>query len=187
MTKPNCMKRVTYALIAILGIGIIGFVLYQLFASPKSPKDIATFSGNGVDIKVEYSRPYKNGRVIFGEVAAKPLLSYGQYWRLGANASTDITFSKNVLFGGKPVPAGSYRMYAVPGASSFQISLNSEAGVSAAHNEPDYSKDVAKVDIPVQSTQETEQLTIAFSDAPPAVNMDIRWDRTLLRVPIIPQ
>lgn len=181
------MKKVTYALITIVAVAIVGFVLYRFFASPKSPKDVATYSGNGVEIEVEYSRPYKKGRVIFGEVTDQPLLSYGQYWRLGANASTDITFSKNVLFAGKPVVAGTYRMYAVPGANTFQVSLNSESGISAAHNEPDYSKDVAKVDIPVQSVAETEQLTISFSESSPEVNMDIKWDKTLVRVPITPQ
>jgi hypothetical protein len=181
------MKKVTYALITIVAVGILGFVLYRFFASPKSPKDVAMHNSNGIKIEVEYSRPYKKGRVIFGEVTDQPLLAYGQYWRLGANASTDITFSKNVLFGGKPVAAGTYRMYAVPGASSFQISLNSESGISAAHNEPDYSKDIAKVDIPVQSVAETEQLTITFSEGSPEVNMDIKWDKTLVRVPITPQ
>lgn len=177
------MKKVIYALIVVVAVGIIGFFAYG-FLFPKSPRDMATYSGNGLEIKVDYSRPYKKGRLIFGDVDEKPLLPYGQYWRLGANASTDITFSKNVLFGGKSVPAGTYRMYGVPGPNSFQISLNSEAGVSSAHNEPDYSKDVTKIEIPVQRAQETEQLTIEFIDDASAVNMDIRWDNTLVRVPI---
>jgi Protein of unknown function (DUF2911) len=180
------MKKTIYVVIAIVAVGIIGLVTYQFFA-PKSPKDVVSYSGNGLDIKVEYSRPYKKGRLIFGEAKDQPLLLYGQYWRLGANASTDITFSKNVLFAGKTVAAGTYRMYAVPGAESFRVSLNSEAGVSSAHNEPDYSKDVAQVEIPVQNSEETEQLTITFSDRAPAVNMDIKWDKILLRIPITEQ
>jgi hypothetical protein len=34
-----------------------------------------------------YSRPTKNGRVIFGD-----LLEYGKVWRLGANEATEIEF-----------------------------------------------------------------------------------------------
>ncbi len=180
------MKKGTLILLGILAAAILAVVAYQLL-KPKSPKDVVNYSGNGIEVKVEYSRPYKKGRVIFGEVSDTPLLSYGQYWRLGANASTDITFSKNVTFGGKPVAAGTYRMYAVPGADSFEISLNSEPGISAAHNEPDYSKDVVKVNIPVQSTGETEQLTISFNDSAQGINMDIKWDKILLTVPILPQ
>jgi hypothetical protein len=180
------MKKVTYIVIALMVIGIVAFIAFQLL-SPKSPKDVVTHSSNGIDLKVEYSRPYKKGRTIFGDVSDQPLLLFGQYWRLGANASTDITFSRNVLFGGKAVAAGTYRMYAVPGAESFEIALNAEPGISAAHNEPDYSKDVAKIDVPVQTSEETEQLTISFSDSAAAVNMDIRWDKILLRIPILPQ
>jgi hypothetical protein len=106
---------------------------------------------------------------------------------VGANAATEITFSKDVTFGGKPVPAGSYRMYAVPGPSSFQISLNSELGISSAHLEPNYSLDVVKVDISVKEIPETEKLTIAFASDNEAINMDINWDKTQARVPIIPQ
>ena len=75
-------------------------------------------------------------------------------------------------------------MYAVPGPGTFQIALNSEAGVSAAHNEPDYTKDVVKVDVPVETVKETEQLSISFSDASNVINMDIEWDKIRLRIPI---
>src|SRR6267378_8507625 len=102
--------------------------------------------------------------VIFGEEKDKALQPYGKYWRLGANAATEITFSKNVNFAGKPVNAGSYRMYAVPGPSSFQVSLNSELGIYFAIREPNYSLDVLKVDAPVTAApNETEQLTINFA------------------------
>ena len=66
----------------------------------------------------------------------------------------------------------------------LQISLNSELGVSGAHEEPDYSKDVAKVDIPVQTADDTEQFTIDFHMDSSTVNMDMAWDRTRIRVPI---
>jgi hypothetical protein len=179
------MKKKIYIGLALLLIVVIGFVLYGvLIASKKSPKDTASFSDKGLDIKVDYSRPFKRGRIIFGENKDEALLPYGVYWRLGANAATEITFSKNVNFAGKAVNAGSYRIYAVPRADSFEISLNSELGVSSAHKEPDYSKDVAKVTVPVEPAPETEQLTISFSSDPAAINMDIGWDRTKVSVPI---
>ena len=75
-------------------------------------------------------------------------------------------------------------MYAVPGASAFQISLNKELGVYLAVTEPDYTMDVIKVDVPVQTVPETEQLTINFGSDSTGVNMDVLWDKTLVRVPI---
>ena len=76
-------------------------------------------------------------------------------------------------------------MYAVPGPTSFQISLNSEVGVYFGVAEPDYTKDILKVDIPVSAApSETEKFVIQFSDDSAGVNMDFVWDKILVRVPI---
>jgi hypothetical protein len=182
------MKKIIYIVLAVLLVGIVGFLLYETqVVAKRSPKETVTFNDKGLDISVVYCRPSKKGRLIYGEEKDNALVPYGKYWRFGANAATEITFSKNVTFGGKPVPAGSYRVYAVPGADTFEISLNSELGVTFANNEPDYSKDVVKVNIPVEEIPETEKFTIAFSSSDAAINMDIAWDKTQVRVPIVPQ
>ena len=132
------MKKKIYIGLAVLLAFIVGFVLYGvLVVSKRSPIETTAFSDNGLDINVVYCRPYKKGRLIFGEEKDHALQPYGKYWRLGANGATEIEFSKNVNFAGKAVSAGRYRMYAVPGPTSFQISLNSELGVYFAVNEPD--------------------------------------------------
>src|SRR5271170_474818 len=124
------MKKKILIGVSILGILIIAFVLYgALVVAKRSPIKTSSFNNGGLDVKVVYCQPFKKGRLIFGEEKDKALQPYGKYWRLGANAATEITFSKNISFAGKPVNAGSYRMYAVPGLTSFQISLNSELGV----------------------------------------------------------
>lgn len=172
-----------------LGLILLAFVVYIAYSLlfPKSPKATASYNDGGLDITVSYSQPSKRGRVIFGEEQEGALQPYGVYWRLGANAPTEITFSKNVTFAGKPVNAGTYRMYAVPGPTSFQVSLNSEIGLSGA-SEPDYSKDVVKVDIPVTNTPSiTEKFVINFAKEGDVVNMDFAWDNVLFRVPITAQ
>jgi hypothetical protein len=172
-----------------LGIVLLVFILFLVYNAmfPKSPSKTAKFSDKGLDIKVSYSQPSKRGRLIFGEEKDKALQPYGKYWRLGANAATEITFSKNITFAGKPVNAGSYRMYAVPGPTSFQVSLNSEVGVYFANNEPNYSLDVLKVEIPVQMAPETEMFTINFGSDSTAVKMDLVWDKVLVSIPISAQ
>jgi hypothetical protein len=174
-----------------IGIGIVlfAFVLFVIYINvfPASPPDKASISNNGLDISVKYSRPYKKGRLIFGDEKDKALQPYGKYWRLGANAATEITFNKNVSFAGKPVNAGTYRMYAVPGAESFQIALNSEAGVFLAAREPDYKLDVLKVDVPVTQSPETEQFTINFANDSTGVKMNFLWDKIQVTVPISAQ
>jgi hypothetical protein len=168
----------------IIFIGVVAFFAYGILF-PASPPTTTSFSAKGLDITVNYSQPSKKGRVIFGDEASGALQPFGVYWRLGANAATEITFSKDVDFAGKAVPAGTYRMYAVPGAASFEVSLNSELGVYLGVAEPDYSMDVVKVDVPVStSPAEVEVFTISFEESGSEIRMNIAWDNTLVAVPI---
>lgn len=179
-------KKIFIGIGAVLAVFVIWSV-YGLFFAPKlSPTTSASFSGNGLDIKVSYSQPSKRGRLIFGEESAGALQPYGKYWRLGANAATEITFSKDITFAGQPINAGSYRMYAVPGASAFKVILNSELGVNfTAASEPDHSLDVLTVDIPVElQSPEVETFTISFQSDSVGLNMNMVWDKVGLRVPI---
>ena len=177
----------------LIGIGVVFilFVLWSLYglfiAKPASPPDTAEGTFGDLTLKVNYSRPYKKGRLIFGEESAGALQPFGQYWRLGANQATEITFNKDVNFAGEPVSAGSYRMYAVPGANTWEVSLNSELGVFFGVSEPDYSLDVLKVKVPSQTGPETEQFTISFQQDSTAVNMNFNWDTTLITIPITVQ
>jgi hypothetical protein len=144
-------------------------------------------SHQGLDVKVVYYRPYKKDRLIFGTEEEQALVPYGKYWRLGANDATEITFGKDVNFVNKPIQAGSYRMYAVPNQTSWQISLNSELG-KFGYFEPNYALDVAKVEVPVtRPPDETEQLTITFEPDSSGVIMNVKWDKTLVQVPITVQ
>src|SRR4051812_27534598 len=74
------------------------------------------------DITVDYSSPGVKGRKIWGG-----LVPYDQMWRAGANTATKVTFSKDVTFAGKPVPAGSYSFFLVPGKSEWTVVLNKKA------------------------------------------------------------
>ena len=180
------MKKILLISLGVLLTLVVGVALYgALVVSKRSPISAASISDQGLDIKVAYCQPYKKGRLIFGEEKDGALQPYGKYWRLGANAATEITFNKNVNFAGQAVNAGSYRMYAVPGANSFQVSLNSELGVYFAVREPDYTKDVIKVNVPVTAApNETEQFTINFGSDSTGVKMNLVWDKTQVTVPI---
>jgi hypothetical protein len=179
------MKRKIFIGLGIIVILISAFTGYILLTTRShSPSKTTEFSHEGLDIKVVYCQPYKKGRLIFGEKEEGALQPYGQYWRLGANEATEITISRDINFAGKPLKAGTYRMYAVPGKSSWQVGLNSELGKWGAM-EPDYDLDVLKVEVPAETTpSETEQFTINFSGDAGAVNMDFVWDKTKVTVPI---
>jgi hypothetical protein len=173
----------------LIGVGAIvlaalSVVGYLFLGTKKSPPGTAELSQGGLDVKVTYCRPYKKGRLIFGEKADKAVVPYGKYWRLGANAATEITFAKNALFAGKPVTAGTYRMYAVPTAASWKVVLNSDLGKWGAR-EADHDKDVLSVEVPVTAAPAaSEQFTISFSGGPADAKMDLTWDTALVRVPL---
>lgn len=178
------MKK-SYLVIGVVLIAVVGFFAYRMTASRgKSPPATATLSQGDLDVKVTYCRPFKRDRMIFGDKEAGALVPYGKYWRLGANAATEITFAKNALFAGQPIAAGSYRMYAIPSATSWKVVLNSQTGKWGAF-EPNHDKDVLSVDVPVEvAPEKAEQFTISFTSEPNGAKMDFVWDMTRVRVPL---
>ena len=176
-------------IVALIGIVVVGgYITFRVLSSrPLSPAQTITYNYNGLDLKLVYCRPFKKGRLIFGDEKAGALVPNNKYWRLGANEATEISLTKDVSVAGKPLKAGSYRVYAVPGEMSWEISFNSELG-AWGYNEPDSTKDVLKVNVPVEKvSSEMEQFTITFSQDPAGVNMNLDWDKTHLRVPISAQ
>ncbi|MBK6264392.1 DUF2911 domain-containing protein [Marivirga sp. S37H4] len=175
----------------LIGIGVVFllfvlWVVYGLFiAEPVSPPATASFNEGGLEITIDYSQPSKKGRLLFGTAESGALQPYGKYWRLGANAATDITFNQDVNFGGKSVAAGTYRMYAVPGEESFEVVLNSESGVFFGAAEPDYDLDLVSVYAPIQnSATEIETFIIGFSSIDSGANINFSWDNILFSVPV---
>lgn len=180
------MKKKILIAVGILFLGFLAFFLYGVLTTRShSPSETKQVSHQGLDVKVVYCRPFKKGRLIFGEESDEALVPFGKYWRLGANEATEITFNKAVDFGGKTVEAGSYRMYAVPKADSWEVSLNSELG-KFGYFEPNYALDVIKVNVPVTTAPtENEQFTITLNPDSAGIKMDMAWDKVLVQVPIV--
>lgn len=173
------MKKIIIILgvvIAALGIGYFGM---RAFTKRSSPEATALYNKNGLNIKVEYCRPSRKGRVIFGE-----LEPYGKVWRTGANEATEISFNKPVNFGGKPVEAGTYTLFTIPQKERWTVILNRELDQWGAfsYNE---EKDALRVEVSAHNTPEvTEMFTIDFVDANNGVEMQLMWDQTKVAVPI---
>lgn len=174
----------------LIGVGVfvliilVGFIYLNYRNRSLSPQGTANYDKNGLTIDIPYSRPSQKGRLIFGTAEEEALLPHGVYWRLGANEATEVTFNKDVLFNGEPIMAGTYRMYAVPGAQEFEISLNGELG-KWGYMEPDYEQDVLKTMVPVEtSSQSVEQFTIRFEEAADGVHIVCEWSDTKVKIPV---
>jgi len=147
------MKKIIL-LVAVfaLTIGFSNQAIAQNFKGlDKSPMDIASFPSNyrvsEKVIKIIYSRPQLKGRSL------EKLAPLGKKWRTGANEATEVTFYKDVVFGGTAVKAGTYTMYAIPGKTTWTVVLSSQLNVWGVYFHKD-ENDVAKVTIPVKQTEE---------------------------------
>ena len=89
-----------------------------------------------------------------------------------------------MLFNGIAVPAGTYRIYAVPGVNEFEISLNTELGKWGAF-EPNYDLDILKNSVPVVKDNESiEQFTTRFEEEGDKVIVVFEWSDTKIKIPL---
>ena len=133
------------------------------------------------DVTLEYSRPSMKGRTIFGG-----LVPYDNVWRTGANANTKITFSDDVIIGGKTVKAGSYAIYTKPGMQSWDVMFYTDSNNWGTPQKWDESKVAATVKAQVYPMpMAIETFTMTFDDvASDSANLGILWDKTYVGVPI---
>jgi tetratricopeptide (TPR) repeat protein len=130
------------------------------------------------DVEVDYSRPNKNNRNVFGG-----LVPFDKPWRTGANQPTKITISAPVKLGDKDVAAGEYVLYTIPGANEWAIifSKNLKAQSLADQKPEDEAARVAAKPVAIAAPAET--FTIGFEDLRAnSATMYLEWDKT--RVPV---
>jgi hypothetical protein len=138
-----------------------------------SPRDtVRTTNAGGAAITLDYGRPAKRGRVLYGS-----LVPYGQVWRTGANAATQIRTDRSLDFGGTVVPAGFYTLWTIPGPDGWKLLFNSQTGQwGTAHNA---TLDVFTVDMKVAPlAQVVERFTISIEEQPTGGTVNLDWDTT---------
>ena len=126
----------------------------------------------GATLWVDYGRPGKRGREIFGNVV--PL---GEVWRTGANAATQFRTDRALDFGGTVVPAGFYTLWTIPTATGWKLLVNSETGQWGTEHHAD--KDVFTLDMKASTLrQPVERFTISIEPSPTGGELRLDWDRT---------
>ncbi len=80
-------------------------------------------AAGGADIVVDYGRPLQRGRALLGT-----LIPYGQVWRTGANAATQLTTSAPIRLGGVPLDSGTVTLWTLPTEREVQLIINRETG-----------------------------------------------------------
>mgnify|MGYP006274490159 CR=1 FL=1 len=184
------MKKVLIGIGIVVVLLLIAFPLLRKYTKSHSPEDQALYEGSNMRVTVDYCQPSKKGRLIFGTEKAEALVPYGKPWRTGANEATEIEFDQDVIFGGKPVDSGRYRLYTIPGEENWEVVLNSELGEWGINFDgtitAEAENNVLSIEVPsVNSMNETEMFTIQFEEIMDnnAV-MVMKWDKTTVNVPI---
>ena len=141
-----------------------------------SVRDTARATVGGALVWVDYSRPMRRGREIFGV-----LEPWNKVWRTGANAATQISTSADLVIGGASVPAGKYTLWTLPTPTGWKLIINKQTGQWGTQYAAD--SDFVRVDMKVETlAQPMEQFTIAFEPAAAPTAIAFTWDRTRVSV-----
>ncbi|MDX5347186.1 MAG: DUF2911 domain-containing protein [Hymenobacteraceae bacterium] len=132
------------------------------------------------EVTVTYSRPSMKDRKIFGD-----LVPYNKMWRTGANASTKIKFSDDMLVEGQKVPAGEYALYTIPGQNEWTVVLHKNLK-HWGDGGPDYNQaeDQLRVKVkPKKTPQPVETFTIDFANlTTESAEMQLMWENVMVPV-----
>jgi len=169
-------------LITLLMVFAVTFTVNAQIETPQpSPSQKMEQKVGLTDVTVEYSRPSMRGRTVFGN-----LVPYGKLWRTGANQNTMVTFSTDVMIGGKTVKAGSYAIFTTPNKDNWEVVFYSDTNNWGTPQNWDESKVAAKVtaevyDIPM----DIETFTISFDDLTnDSAVLGIMWEKVYVGVKI---
>jgi hypothetical protein len=145
-----------------------------------SPRDTVRATVGTAHLLVDYGRPWKRGRRIFGNV-----VPWNQVWRTGANAATQFTTDMALTIGGTIVPAGSYTLWTVPTPTGATLIINRQTGQWGT--DYDATRDLARVELEQDHLAvPLEQFTIAVDSTAGGGVLRLAWDSTGFKVPLTP-
>lgn len=155
------------------------------FAQIKTPQPSPLASAKQAfglgEISLAYSRPQVKGRVIFGD-----LVPFDVLWRTGANNSSKVTFSDDVMIEGNKLAAGEYAIYTIPGKAEWTIIFHKNLKMWGLGDPGDYKEenDALRVKVKPQTlTSNVESFTIDITDiAAKTCKMNLSWEKTKVSV-----
>lgn len=142
-----------------------------------SPRDTARATVDGAMLAVEYGRPSKRGRKIFGGI-----VPFNQVWRAGANEATQFTTDRALRFGASDLPAGRYTFWIVPTPTAWTLIVNNETDQWGT--EYNASFDRFRISMKMSTLdQPLEKFTIVMNPSNAGGVIRFRWDTVEATVP----
>jgi hypothetical protein len=132
----------------------------------------------GAKVTVDYGRPSMRGRKVFGGI-----VPWGEVWRLGANAATQLITDHDLVIGDTTIPAGTYSLWLIPTASEWTLIINKQHGQWGTEYDP--AQDLARIPVTVTALSEpVEQFTMGVTaDGGSSGTLSMEWETTEGTVP----
>ena len=163
---------------ASLLIGAAGLLPAQ--EKRASPHETTSATIGAAKITIEYGRPVKKGRAIFGG-----LVPWDKVWRAGADEATMLTTTADLMIGDVHVPKGSYSLFTIPSQSKWTLIVNKVAKQWGAYNF-DEKQDLGRTAMKVASGPVVEQFTISIdAQGERKGTLKMAWDQTVATVPVM--
>lgn len=173
------MKKKSFLLILSLTIGLSSFA--QLKSPNASPRTNISQIIGLVKVNLDYSRPSKKGRKIFGG-----LVPFNKIWRTGADNSTKISFSTDVVIAGQTVNSGTYSVFSIPNQKEWDVILYSDTEIWGVPRDWSEEKIVFSSKFSVnQIDKAVETFTVSFNKLTNNdVSLNISWENTSVDIKI---
>ncbi|WP_281616214.1 DUF2911 domain-containing protein [Flammeovirga sp. SubArs3] len=148
----------------------------------KSETGMATHKmEDGTYVKVTYGRPKMKSDFDKKFGVSVP---WRKIWRFGDDDATEITITKDVMFGGELLEEGTYSLYAIPDTAEWTLIVNKAQGAWGTYK---YNKneDVFRLKLPaLNSFRIFQKFSIFLQDDPEGCNLVAIWERISIVVPI---
>ena len=119
---------------------------------------------------IDYGRPFRRGRVIFGNI-----VPWDTVWRTGANAASQFITDRELQLAGKLLSAGEYTLWTFPSQRGWTLIFNSQTRQWGT--EYDSARDVLRVPMNVTTlTEPVEQFIILLEPREGGGVLRLRWD-----------
>ncbi len=143
-----------------------------------SPRGGVEATVEGATLTVDYGRPSKRGREIFGG-----LVPWNQVWRTGANAATHFTSDRNLLIDGHALPAGTYTLWTTYTPEGGELIISGLTEVWGTQYDPE--SDVIRIPMKSDTLDESvEQFTIEVEPSERGGGiLALSWDTNRFTVP----
>jgi hypothetical protein len=171
--------RANYSVMSFFMLGAVALVASACHREPRKSQPAYVVQNLGsTTIAIRYNRPSARGRVLFGGI-----VPYGAEWCPGADEATTFATSRRITFAGQSLAAGTYSVWAIPGADNWTVILSRKARVF--HIPYPAGHDALRVTIAPTTGpfEETLAFELPVAESDHAI-LALHWGTTVISIPI---